>query len=107
MPDYTKIAREFPDYPIESIPEGIPNWLEPVPWHDDAMPIWGDERYVEGGESGTALSIDHPDPQLREGGPGWPRFVVFTLQDGEATGDNLATEDWDEALAELRRRSGL
>lgn len=104
MPDYTKIQREFPDYPVTSIPDGIPNWLEPIPWHNDTCPIWGDERYLEGGENGIALAIDYPDPGRREI-PEAPRFSAFSVKDGEQAGDTFSSDDWEATLAELRRRS--
>lgn len=106
MPDLSQIAREFPGFPLESIPEGIPNWMTPIPRGDsDAMPMWADETYLEsGGETGMALSIDFPDPARREMGPEWGRFCVFTLKDGEHVGPIVSTDEWPVALSELRRR---
>lgn len=106
MNDLSRIKKEFPDYPLESIPEGIPDWLTPAPWHNDAMPIWGDDAHVEADvtREGVCLAIDYPDPGMRETA-GEPRFSVWSVSaHGQQEGDTFATDDWEAALSELRRR---
>lgn len=94
------IAREFESYPVESLPKDIPEWLICTAWHNDAMPIWGDENYAMGGDGpgwkGIGLSIDYPDPQMRDT-PEHSRFYVWQMQDGEQVGGK-GTDDWQEAL---------
>lgn len=96
------VAREFESYPVESLPKDIPEWLICTAWHNDAMPIWGDHNYAMGGDGpgwrGIALSIDYPDPAMRDT-PDWPRFGVWEMKNGETVlGHNYSTDDWQEAL---------
>lgn len=92
------VAREFESYPVESLPKDIPEWLHCSAWHNDAMPIWGTEEYLQGGENGICLSIDYPDNDMRDT-PDFPRFGVWEVKDGEQVLDhNYSTDDWQEAL---------
>ena len=102
MADHDAVGQEFPNFPLESIPGDIPDWLVPCPWHNDAMPIWGDESYALG-EGGVCLSVDYPDPAMRENGPGEPRFCVWRCTEMcENLGRVFSSDDWQETLAILR-----
>lgn len=80
MADY-KIEVEFPDYPVDSLPGDIPEWLECVPWHNDACPIWYMRGY-EDPEAGIHLAIDYPDV--------WARICPTSAEDSAATRCNAA-----------------
>lgn len=101
MPDLSIIRREFPRYPVDSVPEDVPDWLECRAWHNDVCPIWGevgrDDPHV-----GIFLAINYPDPADREEGDG-PRFSVWVMDAAGRETHQYNTDDWPEALAELRR----
>lgn len=102
MADY-KIEIEFPDYPVDSLPGDIPEWLECVPWHNDACPIWYMRGY-EDPEAGIHLAIDYPDAERREiDGPRYRIWMSDALQNYLAP--PLNTDDWEAAKAELERLS--
>lgn len=54
------IAKEFRDFPAETIPYGIPHFMMCGAWHNDTCPIWrtADDRLV--------LGVDFVDRELRE-----------------------------------------
>jgi hypothetical protein len=100
MADYSNIAVEFPDFPLDTIPADIPEWLECQPWHNDACPIWY-ERGFDDPEEGIKLCIDWPDPDRRELPA--PRFGVWkATAEGECL-SNFGSDSWAETLAELER----
>jgi len=85
------IAREFPDFPLDSLPE-IPASFEARPWRHDAMPAWRDER------AGFTLWIDHPDSAERVE-PGAPRFTL--IDDRDDFRALAATDEWSQVVSAL------
>lgn len=99
------IKDEFPRYPVDTLPPDIPNWLQCLAWHNDAMPIWGNATYANG-EGGIVLSIDYPDPKERSEVEleSLPRFSVWlTNEMGDQISDTYQTDDWNEALVKLEQ----
>jgi len=83
----TDIAKEFPDYPVASLPE-IPAGFEPSHWHNDACPSWtrGD----------LALFIDYPRDVVRNEFD-TPRFSLQRANDDGAD-VILDTDKWSEIV---------
>lgn len=96
--DRNLIRREFPDFPIETIPAGIPDWMECNAWHNDTCPIWADANGMTIGE-GLFLSVDWPNPADREYSEG-KRFCVWRYADDE---EMIITDDFSEALRQLNQ----
>lgn len=82
------IAKEFPDYPVASLPE-IPAGFVPSHWHNDACPSWSRGDLV--------LFIDYPNPADRDFDDG----TRFSLQRSTGAGANVIvdTDDWTTVLA--------
>ena len=85
------IAREFPDYPTDSLPK-LPRWLVPTHWHHDAAPSWEDPL------SFARVFVDYPYPADRELQDSARYWVGFS--DGSIT--YVETDSWSEALHALR-----
>ena len=85
--DITQLQTEFPDYPVESIPDlsrlAAAGFVDRS-WHNDLSPS------LECG--GVVVWLDYADPAHREI-PGGARFVVQT----ETSEKNF--EDWAQAEA--------
>lgn len=108
--DKNLITREFPEYPLDTIPQDIPGWLECGAWHNDSCPVWGDESYLSG-NGGIALAIDYADHAMRDYGgeapeiPS-PRFSCWRTEwtsgrGTEQVGDTFSSDDWAAVLARL------
>jgi len=84
----TDIAKEFPDYPVASLPE-IPAGFVPSHWHNDACPSWG--------RNDLRLFVDYPDPADRDMDDG----TRFSLQRESDAGVSVIvdTDDWNTVLA--------
>lgn len=81
-------ATEFPDYPLDSLPE-IPAGFTDTSWHNDTCPSFGDEEF------NLVVFIDYPDAAMRE----YPQAPRFTLNKGE---DHLLSgDDWQAILARI------
>lgn len=101
---YRMIASEFPDYPLDTIPQDIPAWLTCHAWHNDVAPIWGDAGYAMN-EPGIMLVIDFPRPEDRELGGG-ERFRVYRVNedpDSIDMDDDFESDDWAATLAHLEK----
>jgi hypothetical protein len=96
--DACDLGTEFPDYPLDSLPE-IPGWLKGSHWHNEQCPSW---RYEHDGRF-LQLFVDYPKPETREH-PESKRFTVNVgRQDGgELTLDDvLHTDDWNDVMRHL------
>lgn len=101
-------AREFPDYPLDSLPHMPAHW-EDTSWHNDASPSYRiSDRLM--------VFVDYADASKREFSlpdQTAPRFVLLPLEDGQhiqaeavAHGDEF-TEILASAIAEtFARRLG-
>ena len=78
MVDLSRLAREFPDYPADSLPT-IPAGFVDRSWRNETLPSFIHE------ESGVVLWCDYPNPLQREW-PDAPRFsaVQCVTRDDEA-----------------------
>jgi hypothetical protein len=95
--DQEKIAREFPDFDITTLPE-IPAGFIAEPWHHEACPRFINEA------ARLALWIDYADPAMRDMGPDFDRFLALKVdEEGNAiegaAADHCASEDWPTVLA--------
>lgn len=89
--DTTTTAREFPDYPVASLPTMPSHWVDRS-WHNDACPSYAPDE-----DSVIRVLIDYPEDDQREI-PGEGRYHVI-VEAGAAGYDLVSTDDWDEALA--------
>lgn len=97
------LAREFPDYPIASLPPIPAHWVDRS-WHNEPCPT-----FQIGEADGQIVFIDFPDPAVREF-PEMKRFTVHNLdQNGQLGTDSmgLETDDWAEVLAEVESNERL
>lgn len=103
---YTQTAREFPEYPLDSLPDIPPHWTESS-WHNDACP-----SFIICDTLG--VFVDWADPALAEF-PNWradgtmKRFSLVPMLDRQhLTGDEMDSEgrpegyqsdDWRDLLS--------
>jgi hypothetical protein len=105
---FPTLSREFPDYPLETLPLIPASWSD-LSWHNDACPF-----FLITGAMG--VFVDFADPTMRDyfidgsndiGG----RFIVVQMDDGQHTegASLLETDDWQAvlALAHSSERAGL
>lgn len=102
---YPTLAREFPDFPLDSLPAIPSHWHESA-WHNDACPsfIIGDDS---GREPGIQVFIDYADASKSEF-PNWradgtlKRFNAMSIPGNDGTEMDIGTaDDWQEMLAHL------
>lgn len=85
----TDIAKEFPDYPVASLPE-IPAGFVASHWHNDACPSW-ERGYLK-------LFIDYPDAPERDDDRVGARFSLQTISKLGDADEILQTDDWQEIV---------
>lgn len=95
------LRREFPEYPVDSLPEIPADW-EDVSWHNDACPSFSVPTR-EGDD--LRIFIDYPDPKLSDFGDGRVRFGAnFYPNDWQSNTDVVNIyegDDWEALLAAL------
>jgi hypothetical protein len=89
---------EFPDYPVETLPQDIPAWMVPTHWHNDTAPSWT----FRGPDGAMVIYIDYADVSQREmHSDGSRRFTLMTFDANDRHMGDFATDDWAEAKGTL------
>lgn len=86
---------EFPDYPINDLPDMLPDF-EDGSWHNDAAPSMHSHQHD------LRIFIDYVDPAQREMGPDGKRFYVGKLGDSTELYDS---DDWRDVVAFVHKRT--
>ena len=90
---YPLTAREFPNYPIASLPP-IPDGWQEMSWHNDTAPSFG-IMHPDDNRPLLQVYVDYPDPTMREFPDTDYRYVLIVGDSRDVTTSN----DWDTILA--------
>jgi len=92
MRAYPLTAREFPDFPIASLPPIPAKWQE-MSWHNDTAPSFG-IMHPDDNRPLLQVYVDYPDPTMREFPDAPYRYVLIVGDNRDVTTSN----DWDTIL---------
>ncbi len=87
---------DVPDFIEFLMKEGV---VEDSSWHNDVAPSFS---HVDDAFTGVRLWVEHPLFSERESGG--TRFCVSTQVEGSQDGEDLQTDDLEEAVEELLQR---
>lgn len=98
------VCEAFPDYPVADFPADLPTHWQNQSWHNDAMPFFVvPDKHL-------GVWMDYKDPDMRENGPDWPRFLVEQLDNDDCHTNDvpmlLTTNDWPLVLALVQCHGG-
>lgn len=85
------LRREFPDYPVDSLPAIPSHWTE-ASWHNDVCPSFLPC-------DGMRLWVDYPNPESREL-PRSRRFTLCTFSEEDPETQTLCESEHWEAITE-------
>ncbi len=88
------LARQFPDYDMETLPDLPDAWVSVTGPHDP-FPVFE----IKAGNGAVFLHIDHPDRAQRIPDTGCARFIIMASADGQIDDDTkmVVEDEWDRA----------
>lgn len=96
---WTRIAQEFPDYPLADLPE-MPAGCVDTSWHNDACPS------ISTANDTVRVFLDYVDPEKREVSIMTSRFCVFVAKDEFEEEIAYHGDDWQAVLAIISKQEG-